>query len=259
MFDGSISGRAALTWLAVRQVIESIGWPSAAAAAGGLFLAVRGHLRAALWLMVPVVSYWLLFLNVIRYSFDRFLLPICVVAAILAGLGLARLTGAGAWSAPRRSLAAAALIFSLAYTVPLDIMMVFDARYAAERWIADHQSPGETVGTLGLNYLPRFPRGTYQGIVALSDLRRQKPTYLVVNSDYTRRRPRVTTEREVLAALDAGELGYKLVYSARTEVPWGWLPGMNPVLIGNRRDPVLSNLRHVNPRMEIFQRQPNGE
>ena len=151
--------------------------------------------------------YWLLFLNLIRYSFDRFLLPICVIAAVLAGFGLARFTAAGAWSASRKSLAAFALVFSLAYTVPLDTMMVFDARYAAERWIADQLSPGESVGTLGLNYLPRFPRGTYQGIVALSDLRRQKPTYLVVNADYWRLRPRVTTEREVLAAVDAGELG----------------------------------------------------
>jgi hypothetical protein len=259
MFDASILGRVSLTWLAARQVAESLGWASAAAAAGGLFLASRQHLQAALCLLVPVVSYWLLFLNVIRYSFDRFLMPICVVAAVLAGFGLARLTATGAWSASRRSLAAAALVFSLAYTVPLDTMIVFDARYAAERWIAEQLSPGESVGTLGLNYLPRFPRGTYQGIVALSDLRRQKPTYLVVNADYLRLRPRVTTEREVLAAVDAGELGYKLAFTSRSSVPWAWLPGMNPVLLGSRTGPVLSNLHHVNPRMEIFRREATEE
>jgi hypothetical protein len=201
----------------------------------------------------------MLFLNVIRYSFDRFLLPLCVVAAVFAGFGLAGLTAEGAWSVPRRALAAVVLVFSLAYTVPIDSMMVFDARYAAERWIAEQLSPGETVGTLGLNYLPRFQRGTYQGIVALSDLRRQKPTYLVVNADYWRLRPRVTTEREVLAAVDAGELGYKLAFASRSSVPWAWLPGMNPVLLGSRTGPVLSNLHHVNPRMEIFRRETKDQ
>ena len=48
---------------------------------------------------------------------------------------------------------------------------------------------------------------------------------------------------------------YKLAFTACSIVPWAWLPGMIPVLLGDRTGPVLSNLRHVNPRMEVFRRE----
>ena len=201
------------------------------------------------------MSYWLVFLNVIRYSLDRFLLPVCVVAAVFAGLGFARLTASRHWA--RQALCAAALAFTVLYTVPVDVMMVADARYAAERWLAEHQAAGERVGLLGLNYQVRLPRGSFEAVLTVSDLHRFKPTYVVVNSDYTRLRPPSTTERHVLALLDAGELGYHLAFASRSSVPWEGMPGMHPVLLGDRTRRVFSNLHHINPRMEIFARVEN--
>jgi hypothetical protein len=195
------------------------------------------------------------FLNVIRYSFDRFLLPVCVVAAVFAGLAFARLVSTAAWW--RRALVAAAFAFTVLYTLPVDVMMVTDARYTAERWIVERKTSEERIGMLGFNYMPKLPRRTYQVLVTISDLRWFKPTYVIVNADYTRRRPANTTEREALAALDAGELGYRLVFSGRSSVPWDWMPGMHPALVGDRTGPSLSNLNHINPRMEIFARDEN--
>jgi hypothetical protein len=105
--------------------------------------------------------------------------------------------------------------------------------------------------------MPRLPRSSYQVLVTLSHLHWFKPTYVIVNADYTRRRPASTTEREALAALDAGELGYRLLFAEQSRVPWDWLPGMHPSLIGVRTGPALSNLEHINPRMEIFVRDEN--
>ena len=256
MFDAGVAGRAALSSLAAVQIQESLGWPSTIAALCGVVLALRDPaLRFAGWLLVPVVSYWLVFLNVIRYSLDRFLLPVCVVAAVFAGLGFARLTSSRHWA--RQALCAAALAFTVLYTVPVDVMMVADARYAAERWLAEHQAAGERVGLLGLNYQVRLPRGSYEAVLTVSDLHRFKPAYVVVNSDYTRLRPPSTTERHVLALLDAGELGYHLAFASRSSVPWEWMPGMHPVLFGDRTRRVFSNLHHINPRMEIFARGEN--
>lgn len=256
MFDVGVVGRAGLTWFAGTQVKESLGWPSTIAALCGVVLALRDPaLRFAGWTLVPVASYWLVFLNVIRYSFDRFLLPVCVVAAIFAGFAFARLVSTGHWW--RRAAAAAALAFTVLYTLPVDLMMVADARYAAERWVMERKTSEERIGMLGFNYMPRLPRRSYQVLVTISDLRWFKPTYVIVNADYTRRRPANTTEREALAALDAGELGYRLLFAARTRVPWEWMPGMHPSLIGDRTGPSFSNLHHINPRMEIYVRDEN--
>jgi hypothetical protein len=256
MFDAGIAGRAALTWFAGVQVKESLGWPSTIAALCGLVLAMRDPtLRFAGWTLVPVASYWLVFLNVIRYSFDRFLLPVCVVAAIFAGFAFARFLATGQWW--RRAIAASALAFTVLYTVPVDVMMVADARYTAERWVNERKTREQRIGMLGFNYMPRLPRRSYQVLVTISDLRWFRPTYVIVNADYTRRRPANTTEREALAALDAGELGYRRLFSERSGVPWDWMPGMHPSLIGDRTGPAFSNLEHINPRMEIFVREEN--
>ena len=94
-------------------------------------------------------------------------------------------------------------------------------------------------------------------ILTFSDLHRFRAPLIVVNADYQRLRPASTTERQILASLDQGDLGYRLIYSQRFEVPWQAIPGLHPALVGERRGPVLSNLHHVNPRMEIFARDGN--
>jgi hypothetical protein len=255
-FEAGIAGRAALSGFVARQIAESLSWPSTIAAVWGLVVALRDPaLRFAGWTLVPVVSYWLVFLNVIRYSFDRFLLPVCVVAAIFAGFAFARFLATGQWW--RRATAAGALSFTVLYALPVDMMMVSDARYTAERWVNSRKSPGDRIGMLGFKYMPLLPRGSYQVLVTLSELRWFKPTYVMVNADYTRRRPVTTTERAALAALDAGELGYRRLFSERSSVPWDWMPGMHPSLLGDRTGPSFSNLEHINPRMEIFVRDEN--
>ena len=259
MFDTTVTGRAALSALAVRQSMESLGWITGIAAAAGLTSAVsdRRFRMPALCLLVPIVSYWLLFLNVIGYSFDRFMLPVCVVAAVFAGVGLARLVADGPLRRARQALCAAGLVFTALNPITLDLMMLFDARYAAEAWVERQLPAGRHVGLLGGSYLPRFERGQYETILTFSDLHRFRAPLIVVNADYQRLRPASTTERQILAALDQGDLGYRPIYSQRFEVPWQALPGLHPALVGERRGPVLSNLHHVNPRMEIFARDGN--
>ncbi len=45
----------------------------------------------AIWLLVPIASYYLGFINVILYNYDRFVLPMCFVLAIFGGLACDRL------------------------------------------------------------------------------------------------------------------------------------------------------------------------
>ena len=193
--------------------MESLGWFAGIAAGAGLTSAVSDcrFRMPALRLLVPIVSYWLLFLNVIGYSFDRFMLPVCVVAAVFAGVGLARLVADGPLRRARQALCAAGLVFTALNPITLDLMMLFDARYAAEEWVERQLPAGRHVGLLGGSYLPRFERGQYETILTFSDLHRFRAPLIVVNADYQRLRPASTTERQILAALDQGDLGNRLI------------------------------------------------
>jgi hypothetical protein len=76
---------AGQAWLAVRYG----NWPGrirgrAPLLAGiGIVLALRGIRRGAGWLplLLPAVSYYVTFIAVIGYTYDRFMLPIAVVLA----------------------------------------------------------------------------------------------------------------------------------------------------------------------------------
>ncbi len=51
--------------------------------------------RVTIWLLVPIASYYLGFINVILYNYDRFVLPMCFVLAIFGGLAGDRLLASG--------------------------------------------------------------------------------------------------------------------------------------------------------------------
>ena len=60
----------------------------------------------------------------------------------------------------------------------------------------------------------------------------------------------------MIAGLERGSLGYRLIGRYRRGVPWTWLPGGHPDLVGARLETsVFSTLRNINPTIEIFQRQ----
>ena len=47
---------------------------------------MRGDSADDVVLLAPVMSYYLAFINVILYNYDRFVLPICLILAIFGGL-----------------------------------------------------------------------------------------------------------------------------------------------------------------------------
>src|SRR5262249_2467662 len=84
MFTPTVSGRVTLAVLTLHILRASLGWPLFGAAVAGLALGTIAPAlrRTTAYLFLPVVSYYFSFINVILYNYDRFLLPILVVAAL---------------------------------------------------------------------------------------------------------------------------------------------------------------------------------
>ncbi len=254
-FSGNPSGHLSLLVQTVANLGFSLGWPAFAVCLGGLWVALRR--RETRWppltLLIPAAGYYLFFLSVVLYSYDRFVLPIAVLLALYGGAVLAR-----AWD-KRLGWARAGVVLLLAYgagrCVSLDLAMTHDARYAAEAWLKEHASPPALVAPVGpLEYLPRMdgldarPLGP-----AVARLQKVQPRFVVVNADYAERADPGTAEHELYAGLDRGDLGYRRVFAHRFDAPWLLLRTQD--LLDRPGALVRSNIGKVNPEIRVYESQ----
>lgn len=254
MFDATLAGQAALLRLTLALDVRTWGWPLFAASAAGLVVAVRrADTRAsAIRLTLIVLSYYLGFVAVILYDYDRYLLPVCVVQALFAGVALDALVGAAYW---RRLATVAILAYSLLYAAMVDVLMTRDSRYDAERWLSAHVRREQLVGTAFPRVVePRLARFDSVDLSTVDDLRRWRPDFFVLNADYAGMLAPHRPEVRLVGGLRDGTLGYSRVYRYRTPPPWPWLPAAHPDLAGARAGPVVSFLWDINPAIEIFRR-----
>jgi hypothetical protein len=213
----------------------------------------------AVWLLLPVVSYYVGFINVVLYNYDRFLLPVFVVLAVFGGYALDRFTPRSSRRVWQRAAVAAMFGYTFLYSLSVDALMVSDSRYTVERWLRAHVGPGDLVGTTSIaTYMPRIAD---MGSIEVSDvatLDTLRPRFVLLNPDYTLIEPRDTPLGRSIATLRSEQGRYRLAFSARTPGPWSWLPGAHRDLIGDRRDPeMVSFLRNINPTIEVYERVPD--
>jgi hypothetical protein len=258
-FAPTLAGRIGLLRLTVSIVRMAWGWPMFLVGIAGLVLALMtpAYHRVTVWLALPIVSYHLGFVNVVLYNYDRFMLPACLVLSLFAGLAWDRWLSAHgrgrAWRA-----AAAGLVFActMLYAATVDLVMLRDSRYTVERWLAARVTQGDIVGfVFPLQYYPRIERYNHTEITSAEELGQLRPAYYVLNADYAEAEPRDTPIGRLIAGLQNGDLGYRLVFRYREPAPWPWLPGSPRDLVGARKErPITSVLRHINPWYEVFSR-----
>lgn len=258
LFAPTLAGRIALLRLTARLTELTWGWPVFVVSCAGVVVALvdRTVRRRAVWLLAPIAGYYLGFINVILYVYDRFTLPIALVLALFAGLAMDRLL----ISRKTRALAGAALGFVFAYTflysATVDVLMVRDSRYTVRAWL-DRQKigPDDLIGANVLStYLPRLDPYKYGNIVTIDDLHMAQAKFFILNVDYTRGENEGTALGPLINGLEKHEVGYTKVFTARTPSPWPWLPGAHPDLVGPRLEPsVVSSLRAIDPTIEVFQ------
>jgi PA14 domain-containing protein/dolichyl-phosphate-mannose-protein mannosyltransferase len=258
-FEPTIAGRVALLRLTVDIIRNAWGWPMFLTSVSGVvFALLTPALRGpAIWLLLPIVSYYAGFIDVVLYNYDRFMLPVCLVLSLFGGLALDRCLAPGGRARTwRRVVAGTAFAYSLLFAATVDLAMMRDSRYTVEVWLAAHVAPGEAIGSVfPQQYYPRLDRFTHAEITSANDLREGQPSYYVLNADYARAEPADSEIGRLIAGLQDGRLGYGLVFQYRQPAPWPWLPGAPRDLVGDRNErPITSVLRHINPRYEVFKR-----
>lgn len=257
MFEPTAEGHLDLVRLTLHLIQMSLGWPSLVLAVGGLVIALRAPRwrGVAVWLLVPVVSYYATFINVVLYNYDRFVLPICFVLALFGGVAIDRLlTASGRRQALGTAVVWVVMSYGVLYATTVDVLMLDDSRYAAERWLSTTLKEGERVGLSGpFEVLPRLDGIAWVRLETVADLRRQCPAYYLVNADYARAVPPDSAWGEILTQVRDRSTGAALARHFRRPSPWAWLPGAHHDLVGPREETVVvSTLRNVNPSIEIY-------
>lgn len=154
----SVAGHLALLRDTGQNLLGAWGLaPLLLGALAGSWALLRGPREVRL-LALPLVSYYLFTIAPLHYVMSRFTIPLVLLLALLAGIGLAPLLAAGG---ARRSLAGLALALALGQggyrAWRTGTLMGRDPRYAAEAFLAESLSEGARVEVYADDqYLPRM-------------------------------------------------------------------------------------------------------
>jgi hypothetical protein len=255
-FAQSVSGHLEMIGEAFRQLSWSMGWPSLVVGTAGFALILARQRRVGLGLMFFLLSYYIFFLAVVRYQFDRFFVGVCVILAVCGGRVLAGLLHARRGALAGRLACAAIVSFGVSYGAFVSVAMGSDSRYEAESWMASHVSRTEVIAYVGRRtYLPRFRHGAIRVLESWPYVERHQPDVLVINAAYSCRARPGTARRHFYERLADPDNGlYQLVLSHRAN-PWWPVRGPDAVFRAPCENDV-TNLSKINPEIRIYRKVP---
>jgi len=250
IYENTLSGHIHLFGLTIRQIQFCHGWPLFVACGLGLIAALAAKKKNFLLLSLPAfgVSYYLFYIGIILYNYDRFNIPICIVLAFFGGkvlsdaMGTAQKFAAGKW-------AGLFLIFGFTflYAASVDVMMVKDSRYHIEQWMRKNIPPNAVVGVASpLEYVPRLENFKWFALRpspgAFQEMK--KADFILFNVDYSRSFAENTPEQDFFVQFYRDSSIYKLAFRYKTHIEWLFLKSSG----------VLTNINTINPEIRIFQK-----
>ncbi len=256
------AGAWELTWRTGDLFRWSMGWPLVMLAGVGIVRAAMvPERRWWLWLLLVPVSFHATFTLVTYFVCDRYVFPGVFVLALFAGASMADLLSMPGRRALGRAIVGVALLWSLLWAASINAMMNLDGREVARAWVQARvqarEGRGAVVGLVG-NYLPYFaPPSVGVPLASTEDVAGRAPRFIVVNERYAwrYRSGRPSTERQLLGALEGGELGYAEVFRNRASVP-GWALLQYDAAFRGRGESWWTNLDKVNPEVVVYERTP---
>lgn len=252
MFPRSAAGELGLAIETVRQVATTLGWPAFVLGVAGLVWVGRrrGGSSGERFLLASGASYYLTFLCVLLYSYDRFVLPLSLLLALFGAGALAAFSRRGANARRLAVLLAVGLsVLSVARVLATGRLLARDSRYAAERWLREHAAPEDRVAFLGgWKDMPRPDGLRVRSLNADEDLlQRMRPRFVVVNRNRAAQVKEGDQEFPFLRRLTNGQLGYALVWHWQEPVVW-------PLSLELEALAECSNLYWVNPELAVYER-----
>ncbi|MFN2427471.1 MAG: ArnT family glycosyltransferase [Candidatus Binatia bacterium] len=156
--------------IAATRLAASLGWTTIVLSAAGWILALRRRPAWALLLLAAATGYYLVSVRAMLSLSLRYLLPLTVLACMVAGVALAELVRDGRARPLRIVVAVLACLYVFAYGWDVNRMMTGDGRHAAEAWLAGVAADSPRVEIYqNRTYLPRFPEGIAVSEVAFED------------------------------------------------------------------------------------------
>jgi hypothetical protein len=255
MFDSSLDGQGRLLIDALPLFRWMFGWTGLGLVALGLWRTwALGPSRRHAWILLPVLSYYLTFIAVIGYHYDRFWMPMALVAALVAGVGLEWLFRSGPVQLIRRAAAVAAMVWLFWRGVSIDGLMLIDSRYDAERWLGEHQRSGTTVYVGALSYLPRVTGLDIHPMApTIEETLTIRPQFIIVNPEFMRRFAPERHETAWWRWLSGETSPYRIAYHKKQRPSWLAL-SYEPRLYSGVQDPY-TNLGKINPEIVVFKRR----
>ena len=254
----TLMGHALMARDAIWQLGWSMGWPALALCVGGAIMAFRSSGHNMRWLLLPVASYYLSFISVIMYHFDRFFLGVAIILAIYGGGALATLASNGRAATWRRVACAALLLYGIAYGSAPVRLMLNDSRYYVEDWARLNLDRSQGIALAGFGeYLPRFPLHKTRALRESWEVaQNEQPDVIAMNVQFAcRERPgeRGAEARDFYARLNDRDNGlYEQILTYRATPGRGFL-GPDWVYQSDCEN-EFTNLAKINPEIRIFRR-----
>jgi Dolichyl-phosphate-mannose-protein mannosyltransferase len=237
--------------LTAQMLAWSMTWVGLAASVAGIVSEIRR--RRYVWLLLPAVSYYLFFLVIAGYVYDRFVIGLGFVFAIFAGGWIDHVLRPEApWRRWRVAACAAGAAFLVWSGVSMDMMMILDSRYAAVTWLDSHRADG-LIGQVGLPpYLPWVP-GAIRLLKGPDDFTPDaQPKYIVVNAEVLRREFLPPVERAWQRWLDSGQSPYVVAARFKTAPRASYLTYTD--VFRNGIEDATTNLDKVGPEIVVYWR-----
>jgi hypothetical protein len=252
IFANSLLGHLNMLVQSFRQLAFASGWWLLIICSSGLLFILwrKPKVRLILLPLVPIISYYVFFISVVGYNYDRFFLPVIVSLSIFGGIFLSEL-----WyqsRLPRLAVSIfvlAVLAYSFVYAASVHTLMIVDSRYKALAWLESNVGQEDIVSGVGDTYylppLTSFKTNHLGRKPSIELVREIDPAYIVVSSIFNGEIFKEGTEPDkFFAILQTGELGYELTFQHQGR----------PVFNLLNRQNILTNLDKINPEIQIYQK-----
>lgn len=253
----TLSGHLLLLERAWDQIRFSLGWPLFCVCLAGVIMSLVRQKKNSflLSLFSFVVPYEILYIHVILFNYSRYYLPLLLVLSLFGGQFIADVLAVRSrLSLISRLTVAAIFSYSLLYAFSLNVLMIKDSRYAAEKWMRQNIPRDALVGlAVWKVYAPRVEGYRWVSLthMSLEKFRAlsQRPDFIIVNTEFRRRFRPGTAEHRFFKGFSRGKESYEIVFRHRSSFPW--LP--------IRPREVLKQINTINPEIVIYRKVPQSE